>query len=241
LRRAGQRRKNDLIIVEGRRELGIAVNAGMAVVSLFYCAEYAGKEDWPKEINDDFIYEVGTEIFDKVSLRDNPDGFLALAKPRHRALEQVELGKNPTVVVLETVEKPGNLGAILRTADAAGADAVILCDPQTDFYNPNVIRASQGTVFSVQTAVCASSEAIGWLKRKKIKIFAAAPRAKKIYTRADFTGPAAIVIGSEHKGLSEAWLSAADEPIKIPMRGAIDSLNASVTAAIILFEATRQK
>jgi RNA methyltransferase, TrmH family len=241
LRRAARRKKNDLIMIEGRRELGMAVSSGVVIASLFYCPACAGAQTIPKKIDPRLICEVGPEIFKKISLREHPDGFLALARPRYFDLTDIKLSDNPLLVIAETLEKPGNLGAIFRTADAAGANAVILCDPQTDLYNPNVIRASQGTVFSVPSAVCTSKEAIGWLKRNKIKIFCATPQAEKIYTEIDFTGPSAIAIGAEHAGLSEEWLDAVHEKIRIPMRGAIDSLNASVSLAVILFEALRQK
>ena len=166
---------------------------------------------------------------------------MAIGKINSVGLEKIELKKNSLIIVLEAVEKPGNLGAILRSADAAGADAVIICDGKTDIYNPNVIRASLGTVFTNKVVAEESAETIEWLKKNNIKIFATAPGAKKFYTAIKFSSSAAIVMGTEAAGLSKEWLEAADEKIKIPMAGRIDSLNVSVSLAIVLFEAVRQR
>ena len=187
------------------------------------------------------MFSVTAEIFKKINFRQNPDGFLAVATPARLKLEDIKLNKNPLVIVLEAVEKPGNLGAILRTADGSGADAVIVCEPQTDIYNLNVIRASLGTVFSKQVCVCSSEETVSWLKDKKITSVATTPHADKKYTDINYKLPVAIVIGTEHDGLSEKWLNEADKKIKISMHGQNDSLNASVSAAIIVYEAVRQR
>lgn len=242
LQDAKERRESGLILIEGRKEISLALKAEIEIETLFYCANLAGEEnelllllDRKKVIN------VTPEVFKKIAYREHPDGFLAVAQAKEIKLEQVKLSKKPLVIILEAVEKPGNLGAILRSADAAKADAVIICDPKTDVFNPNVVRASLGTVFTNQVAVAGFKELQDWLKANNIKTFAATPHTKNIYTKVDYTGPSAILVGTEHEGLSEKWIEAADEKIKIPMKGQIDSLNASVSLAIVLFEAVRQR
>ncbi|MGN0189320.1 MAG: RNA methyltransferase, partial [Candidatus Cryptobacteroides sp.] len=169
------------------------------------------------------------------------EGIIALAVWRQMRLEDIKLGKDPLVVVLEAVEKPGNLGAVLRSADAAGADAVLVCDPMTDLFNPNLIRSSTGTVFSRQVVATTSEEAIKWLKDKGIKIYTAQLQDSRLYYDTDMTGGTAIVMGTEATGLTDIWRKAADAHIRIPMLGQADSLNVSVSAAILLFEALRQR
>ena len=240
LRKPRERRKQDLIIIEGKQEIELAHQAGLEIVELFYCQDFANSKKIAG-LPEEKLAPVVPAVFQKISYRENPDGFLALAKPKYLELSKIKLNKNPLVIILESLEKPGNLGAILRSADAAGADAVIVANPKTDIYNPNVIRASLGTVFTNQVAVASTEEARNWLAKNKIKSLAATPEAKKIYTEVNYTGPVAIIMGEEHPGLSQGWLEKVDEKIKIPMRGKIDSLNVSVSTAIILFEAVRQR
>jgi TrmH family RNA methyltransferase len=156
-------------------------------------------------------------------------------------LNQLRLSKNPLLLILESVEKPGNLGAVLRTADAAGVDAVIICDPHTDFYNPNVIRSSVGCVFTNQIASATSEETINWLKENNIKIFSTYLKASAPYHETDFTKPCAIILGTEATGLSDLWVKKSDATIIIPMQGKIDSMNVSTAAAVVVFEARRQR
>ncbi|MEK7097408.1 MAG: RNA methyltransferase [Patescibacteria group bacterium] len=242
LQDAKERKESGLIIVEGRKEISLALKAEIEIETLFYCAQLAGEDNALLLLLDrKKIINVTPEVFKKIAYRENPDGFLAVAQAKEIKLEQIKLSKKPLIIVLEAVEKPGNLGAILRSADAAKADAVIVSDPKTDIFNPNVIRASLGTVFTNQVAVSDFQELQGWLKANNIRIFAATPHTKTAYTKADYSGPSAILIGTEHDGLSEKWIEAADEKIKIPMKGQIDSLNASVSLAIVLFEAIRQR
>lgn len=241
LRKAKNRKEEKLIIIEGRKEINFAVKAGLMIKDLFYCSDLDAKKINPDTIMSRSLVRLSSAIFNKISYREHPDGFLALAEPRYLKLNDLVLSDNPFLIILESVEKPGNLGAILRSADAGRADAVIVCDPRTDIFNPNVIRASLGAVFTNQVVACSTLETIEWLKRNNIRSFAAAPQAELVYTAEDYSGPSAIVIGAEHEGLSEKWLSAAGSKIKIPMRGKVDSLNASVSAAIILFEAIRQR
>lgn len=241
LKKASDRKAAGLILIDGAREIELAVKAGVKIDKLFYCPTLIkNSADKFFGVANDKIWEVSEKVFEKICYKENPDGFLAVAQPRTIELSQIKLSARPLIVILEKVEKPGNLGAILRTAYAVGANAVILNDNQTDLYNPNVIRASEGQIFT-QTIVTASvAETVKWLKEKKIKSFGATISGAKDYLKVDLSGSAAIVLGSEADGLSAAWLKAANELIKIPMREGIDSLNVSVSAAVILFEALRQ-
>jgi TrmH family RNA methyltransferase len=180
-------------------------------------------------------------VFDKIAVRENSGGVLAVAEQKTHRLDEIKLKENPLVLVLESVEKPGNLGAILRTADAAGVDAVIICDPQTDFYNPNVIRSSIGCLFTVQTASASSEETLAWLKKNNIAVYCTYLKASQRYHLVDFKKPCAIVMGTEATGLSEVWVNASTANIIIPMQGAIDSMNVSTATAVVVFEAKRQR
>ncbi|MCK5211279.1 RNA methyltransferase [Candidatus Parcubacteria bacterium] len=243
LRKPSERRKRSEILVEGYQEIKLAQNSGHSAQQLFYCAEYADKRHSPDSLLSQETILVSEEVFDKISYRDNPDGFLAVISRPENYLAGIKLNKDKPalIIVLESVEKPGNLGAILRTADAAGVDALIVCDAQTDIYNPNVIRSSLGTLFSVPVAIASNSEALSWLKENKINILSATPAANDIYSNEDMTNALAIVVGTEHDGLSAFWLNNADKQIKLPMLGKIDSLNASVSTAILTYEALRQR
>jgi len=239
LREASRERKQQsLFLIEGWREINLALKGGVEIENLFYCQDYIKQE---LGIDEEKIIEVSKKVFDKIAYRENPDGFLAVAKAKQEKLKNIKLSAKPLIIVLEAVEKPGNLGAILRTADAVGVDAIIINDPKTDIYNPNVIRASQGTVFTVPTVLSSIKETVEFCKNNKIKIFATTPDTKKEYTEINYKVGCAIVMGAEDKGLSDEWLKTADEKIKIKMSGKIDSLNVSVSTAIILFEASRQR
>ncbi|MCD4761369.1 RNA methyltransferase [bacterium] len=243
LRKASERRKRGEILIEGYKEMKLAQDSGQITLRLFYCDEYARDKSLPDTLAAKEIFQVSPAVFDKISYRDNPDGFLAVISRPENYLAGIKLAEDrpALIIVLESVEKPGNLGAILRTADAAGVDAVIVCDTQTDIYNPNVIRSSLGTLFTVPVAIASNSEALEWLKENKIKILAATPNAGDIYSSQDMTKALAIVVGAEHDGLSGFWLSKADNQVKLPMLGKIDSLNASVSTAILSYEALRQR
>lgn len=239
-----ERKSQGLFVIEGARELSIALSCGYQTDSVFVCFDLFQKSDYPQVLDTiakDKTVEVSLQVFQKMAYREGSDGIIALVKPKNHGLNNLRLSENPFLIILETVEKPGNLGAILRTADAAQADAIIICDPLTDVYNPNVIRSSIGCLFSVQTAVCSSKEAFDWLKEKRIKSFAAELQSATFYQNLDFTSPSAVVMGTEADGLSDFWLKNADEHVKIPMRGKIDSLNVSVSTAILTFEAMRQR
>lgn len=187
------------------------------------------------------LVEVPAALYEKIALRGSSEGIIAEMKVRSHRLEDLSLPENALIIVLESIEKPGNLGAILRSADGAGADALIVCDPLADVYNPNVVRSSLGALFSVPTAVCSSEAAIAFLRQQKVQILTAQLQDSKPYYDVDMTGPTALVIGSEADGLTDAWRIAADRHILIPMLGKMDSLNASVSAAILLYEARRQR
>ncbi len=234
------RRALGLFVVEGRRELEHCLEAGYELDSVFWCPEIL--PELPQELIGDVpVSELTAELYGKIAYRGGTEGLVARVKARPHTLEDLTLKDNPLIVVLESVEKPGNLGAVFRSADAAGADAVIICDPLTDLYNPNLIRSSIGGVFIVQSAVCDSASAISWLKARGMKILTAQLQDSSWYYDVDMKGGTAIVIGTEATGLTEQWREAADAHIRIPMLGALDSLNASVSAAILLFEAVRQR
>jgi len=244
LSKSNERKEQHLFVIEGARELSLARAGGYAIEAVYVFRDMFAKTEYPDVlagIDDRRIFDISQAVFEKIAYRENSDGIIALAKPKLHSIEQLRVSENPFVIVLESVEKPGNLGAILRTADAAAVDAVIVCDPQTDLYNPNVIRSSVGTVFSGQTAVCSSQEAFDWLERHHIVSFAAELQASEFYQTVDFRGPSAIVMGTEADGLTDFWLRHAKKRIKIPMRGKIDSLNVSVSTAILTFEAMRQR
>jgi TrmH family RNA methyltransferase len=242
LEKPRERRMQGLFVVEGRKEIGLALDAGYKIGNLFYCEELISKEDLG-QLNpaDKLLVPVSRDVFDKIAVRENSGGVLAVAEQKTHRLDSIRLSANPLVLVLESVEKPGNLGAILRTADAAGVDAVIICDPKTDFYNPNVIRSSVGCIFTNQVASATSEETISWLKGNDIVCYSTYLKASRPYHTVDFTKPCAIVMGTEATGLSDTWTGETQNPIIIPMKGRIDSMNVSTAAAVIIFEARRQR
>ena len=242
LQKASERKKQKLFVVEGLKEIEHVVSCGYQLHSLYFCPEIA-----PDGLTENIIpivhqaFEVTADVFSKIAYRETTGGMIALAHSRFLSFDELKLSKIPLVVVLEHVEKPGNLGAILRTADAAQVDAVIICDPATDLYNPNVIRASIGCVFSTQVVSCSSDEAMTWLKNKGIHGIAAAIQTQKWYHECDFRQPSALIMGTESEGLSQQWRDFANEIVKIPMMGINDSLNVSIATAILIYEAMRQR
>lgn len=247
LEKAGDRREQNLILIEGLREVVLAYRAGYEIRELFVCEEILKRdgEYSLKEIktadHQPLTIEISKAVYDFLAYRETTEGVIATAHPKNHLLENLSVKENPLVLVIEAVEKPGNLGAMFRTCDAAGVDAVIICEAKTDLYNPNVIRSSIGTIFTNQIAVCETSEAIAFLKKNNITTYAAELSAKKTHHEQKFKTASAIVVGTESTGLSNEWMNAADEKIKIPMLGKIDSLNVSVSAAVLLFEAVRQR
>lgn len=238
-----ERKKSGLFVVEGRRELLHCLEAGYEPYSVFMCSEIISETDL-KAIADRCscnFFDIPKHLYDKVAYRGGTEGIIAELHCKERTLQSLQLKKDPLIVILESVEKPGNLGAVLRSADASGADAVIVCDPLTDLYNPNLIRSSIGGIFTVPTVAASSEETIKWLKDNKIKIYTAQLQDSEWYYDTDMKGGTAIVMGTEATGLTDIWRKAADAHIKIPMLGKLDSLNVSVSAAILLFEAVKQR
>ena len=230
------RREEGLFVVEGRRELEHCLAAGFQLDTLFLCPEIC-----PEFAAARTVY-VSKEVYAKIAYRGGTEGVSAEVRWKERSLDDLLTGKDsPLIMVMERVEKPGNLGAVLRSADAAGADGVILCDPLTDLYNPNLIRASIGAIFTVPVVACTSAEAIAWLKANNIRILTAQLQDSAPYYDVDMTCGTALVMGTEATGLTDAWRQAADAHILIPMLGRLDSLNVSVSAAILLYEAVRQR
>lgn len=233
--KSSERRECGLFVVEGRRELQHCIEAGYVVDTVFTLDAQAALPAGVK------VFEVSPEVYEKIAYRGGTEGIIAEVRTRNLSLDDLELRENPLIVVLESVEKPGNLGAVLRSADAAGADAVIVCDPLTDLYNPNLIRAAIGGIFTVPCVACPSEEAIAFLKKKGIQILTAQLQDSSLYYDYDMKRGTAIVMGTESTGLTDVWRQAADAHIRIPMLGRLDSLNVSVSAAILLFEAVRQR
>ena len=246
LRQRSHRDDHGLLIVEGYREVKRALDNHVPVLKLFYCpALYQGKNE-PALVSRCAglgvpLFECTEPVFMKIAYRDRPVGLLALCPQVRRTLADLQLPANPFVVIGEHIEKPGNLGTMLRTADSAGADALIVCDRCTDINNPNVVRASIGTLFTVPIAEASTTETLAWLKARGIRSLAASPHAAKNYTEVDLTGPIAIVVGAEQFGLSDTWMTQADELVRIPMLGQADSLNVAAAATILLYEVVRQR
>ena len=233
-----QRQNDGLMLVEGFNEIRLALFAGYKPQTILSAPELVSRQI--DKVNAENI-TVNRAVFEKISYRENPDGWIAVFPiPRH-SLDDLKLSQSPLIIVAESIEKPGNLGAILRTADAAKVDAILVCDPRVDVYSPNVVRASRGTIFTVPVIETNSAQAVVFLQRNGIHILAATPSAEDEYTRQDLRGPLAVAVGTEDEGLSDFWLSQADVRVKIPMMGKVNSLNVSVSTALIVYEAVKQR
>lgn len=253
-----------VFLVEGYREIRRALEKGVTLQELYYAPDWFLGENEPALIAQAKAagakaFELSKEAFAKVAYRERPDGLLAVAPQWRRTLADLDrlmdgrtepaaypgtavpTTRTPFLLVVEAIEKPGNLGTILRSADAAGCDAVIVCDPVTDIFNPNVVRASTGVLFSVPLVVEESARVLTWLRGRHIRTVATTPAAETLYTAADLRGPLAVIMGSEQYGLSEFWLNNSDLPVRIPMAGQADSLNVAMATIITLFEAVRQR
>lgn len=238
------RRKEGLFVVEGRRELIHCLEAGYKVIECFILENLERLENLKiLETLENLspLFPVSPQVYEKMAYRGSTEGVIAVVREKQLSLDDLQLSEAPLIMVLERVEKPGNLGAVLRSADAAKADAVIICDPLTDLYNPNLIRSSIGAVFSVPCVACSSEECINFLKARGIQILTAQLQDSSLYYDTDMRRGTAIVMGTESTGLTDQWRQAADAHIRIPMLGKLDSLNVSVSAAILLFEAVRQR
>ena len=242
--KSAERRKAGIFVVEGQRETEHCLESGYELDSVFWCPSLmadGGQAFIARHAVPDATYEVTKEVYEKIAYRGSTEGIVALVRERRLTLEGLSLSEHPLIIVLESVEKPGNLGAVLRSADAAQADAVIVCDPLTDLYNPNLIRSSIGAIFTVPCVACSTDECIAFLKARGIRILTAQLQDSHLYYDTDMRCGTAIVMGTESTGLTDTWRRAADAHIRIPMLGRLDSLNVSVSAAILLFEAVRQR
>ena len=236
LRSRRHRDRSQQFVIEGVRPLAIAAGAGVEILQQVVCPELGGRATF----QDVPVVEMSAGPFRKASQRQGPDGVMGVARHLDTRLEA--LPSSPSLVLLvEAIEKPGNLGAMLRTADAAGADAVVVTDPATDVHNPNVIRASQGALFTVPLAVSHRDGTLEWLRSNRVRLVTTSPNAGRAPWEIDLTVPVAIAVGAEAVGLSPELIDASEEELRIPMSGTVDSLNASVSAAVVLYEARRQR
>ena len=241
-RKSRTRKKSGLFVIEGKREISLAIKGGYTLDKILFCPDIFTKNDLNLfQTASEYSIQITVDVYQRIAQRESTEGVIAIAKSRELLLENIALKDNPLILVAEAPEKPGNIGALLRTADAANVDAVLIANPKTDLYNPNIIRSSVGCVFTNQIATGSTSEIIAFLKKNDIAIYCAALSASKAYQTIDYTTPTAIVVGTEATGLSSEWLENATQNIIIPMQGQIDSLNVSVSAAILIFEAKRQR
>ncbi|MDF1518505.1 MAG: RNA methyltransferase [Lutibacter sp.] len=240
------RKQTQTFLIEGLREISLAVQGNYVIQTILTAKSIIDYEEIEKLIDSVNyqieVIEISNDVYQKLALRDSTEGILAVAKSKDLWLNSIVFkNESPLILVAEAPEKPGNIGALLRTADAAGIDAVLIANPKTYIYNPNIIRSSIGCVFTTQIATGTTSEIISFLKERHINIYGAALTASVEYQTVDYTKPSAIIVGTEATGLTDEWLKNTSKNIIIPMRGAIDSMNVSVSAAIILFEAVRQR
>lgn len=240
--KAKVRKQTGTFLIEGKREIELAIKGGYEIATLLFYPELVTELELPiyTTINTEKI-EISKDIFQKLAYRDTTEGVLAIAKTKSLQISDLNLSKNPLILVAEAPEKPGNVGALLRTADAANIDAVIIANPKSDMYNPNIVRSSVGCLFTRQIATATSEEAIAFLQENNIAIYAATLQDSTSYHTQNYTTPTAMVVGTEATGLSEIWRKESKQNIIIPMQGEIDSMNVSVAAAILLFEAKRQR
>lgn len=240
--KAKARRQSETFLIEGKREIELAIKGKYEIETLLFLPELISFEQITKSTNNQInCIEINKEVYQKLAYRDTTEGILAVAKTKSLALSDLKLPENPLILVMESIEKPGNIGAMLRTCDAAKIDAVILANSKTDLYNPNIVRSSVGCLFTNQIATATTEETIAFLKEKNIAIFGATLQNSNSYHTQDYTIPSALVVGTEATGLTQPWRDNATQNIIIPMQGEIDSMNVSVAAAILLFEAKRQR
>ena len=240
--KAKLRKQTGTFLIEGLRELSLALKGNYEIETILFLPELIGESQIYKLVNQSTeTIEISKEVYQKLAYRDTTEGIIAIAKTKSLLLSDLKLSENPLILVAEALEKPGNIGAILRTADAANLDAVIIANPKSDIYNPNVVRSSVGCLFTNNIATGTTSEIIAFLKEKNIRFFSATLQNSIAYHTQDYTLPTALVVGTEATGLSEEWRVAATQNINIPMQGQIDSMNVSVAAAILIFEAKRQR
>ena len=239
--KAKARKQSGTFLIEGKREISIAIKGGYELETLLFFPEICSEIEARKLSLNTTIIEINKEVYQKLAYRDTTEGILAVAKTKSLELSDLELSENPLILVAEAPEKPGNIGALMRTADAANLDAVIIANPKSDLYNPNIVRSSVGCLFTNQIATGSTSEIIAFLKERKINFYCATLQNSTSYHTQDYTKPTALVVGTEATGLTEEWRNEATQNIIIPMQGEIDSMNVSVAAAILIFEAKRQR
>ena len=239
-----ERKKSSLFIIEGKREIKLALKGGYKINTLLFCSDIISENDVSNFLNTDLnnLIEISIEVYKKIAYRTSTEGIIAISESKDLALSNLKLkNHNQLILVAEAPEKPGNIGAILRTADAANVDAVIIANPKTDLYNPNIIRSSVGCVFTNMIALGNTSEIITFLKNKNISIYSAILQESEVYYTCNFKESTAIVVGTESTGLSSQWRDESKKNIHIPMQGEIDSMNVSVAAGILLFEVKKQR
>jgi TrmH family RNA methyltransferase len=246
LQKRRHRSRERVTLVEGFAEVELAVGAGAVPTALYYCPDLIQAETRLRLV--DRVGSLGAELvrlgraaYERASYRESPDGFLAVVPDPARPLAELRLGDDALVLVCEAVEKPGNLGAMLRTAEAAGVAAVVAASPVADWANPNVVRASKGTLFAVPVSSAPTAEVVAWLRANDVRIVVATPEAAVLVTEVDLTGRCAVVVGAEHPGVSDSIRSSSDHLVRLPMAGRVNSLNVSTAAAITLYEAVRQR
>src|SRR5215207_3981972 len=235
-----ERQREGLMLVEGYDEISLAHAAGYFPRTLLIAPELAVAQGRETQDVTTEILTVSPAVFEKMSYRQNPDGWLGVFPIPRVSLDDLKLSESPLIIVAESIEKPGNLGAILRTADAAQVDAVLVCDPRVDAYSPNVVRASRGTIFTVPVVETKSAQALVYLQMRGIRVLAATPSAEAEYTHQNLGTPIAVAVGTEDEGLSQLWMNQADVKVRIPMMGKVNSLNVSIATALIIYEAVRQ-
>lgn len=240
--KAKSRKQTGTFLIEGKREIELALKGNYELETVLFLPEIISEEQINKLTNQQLnVIEISKDVYQKLAYRDSTEGIIAVAKSKSLQLSDLKLKKNPLILVLESIEKPGNIGAMLRTADAANIDAVIIANPKSDIYNPNNIRSSVGCVFTNQIAVCTTEEAIAFLKENNIAIYSATLQNSNEYHKESYSSATALVVGTEATGVSQTFRDNSTQNIIIPMQGEIDSMNVSVAAAILLFEAKRQR
>ena len=239
--KAKARKQSGTFLIEGQREIQLAIQGGYELETLLFFPELIDPISVNQLSQQIPLIEINKEVYQKLAYRDTTEGILAIARTKSMQLSDLKLSNNPLILIAEAPEKPGNIGALLRTADAANLDAVIIANPKSDMYNPNIVRSSVGGLFTNQIAVGSTSEIITFLQKNDINFYSATLQNATSYHTQDFTLPTALVVGTEATGLSQEWRDKATQNINIPMQGAIDSMNVSVAAAILIFEAKRQR
>ena len=240
--KAKSRKQSGTFLIEGKREIELAIKGNYELDTILFLPELISESELNKLVKNKVeLIEINKEVYQKIAYRDTTEGIIAIAKTKSLQLQDLKLPKNPLILVMESIEKPGNIGAILRTCDAAKVDAVILANPKTDLYNPNIVRSSVGCLFTNQIASGTTDEVIAFLKQNNINIYGATLQNSNSYHEINYTTPTALIVGTEATGLTQAWRDNATQNIIIPMQGEIDSMNVSVASAILIFEAKRQR